>query len=72
MNHHLWILQQRIQAVALGGDGTYCLTKRPRGKIDQQEEENLYAGNDDRSVRKKTLVRLVSKPQHESVGGQQK
>ncbi len=41
------------------------------GKIQQQQKENLYRGDDDGSVGKKPRVSFVPQPQNQSVGRQQ-
>ena len=44
MDYHLGILQQRIQAIAVGGNCTLHDSERMRREIEQQEKENLHAG----------------------------
>ena len=46
MDHHLRILQQRIQAEAVGGHCALHQRERRRGKVEQQQEEDLDAGQD--------------------------
>ena len=46
VNHHLGILQERVQSVAIDGTLTLHHGEWVCGKVEQQEEENLYAGDD--------------------------
>ena len=44
MNHHLGILQQRVQAASIRSHWAFEQAKRPGRKIQQQKKEDLYAG----------------------------
>ncbi len=52
VNHHLRILQKRIQAIAVGWDGALNNGKGMRRKVQQQQEENLHARQNHRSIGK--------------------
>ena len=71
MNDHLGILQQRIQAGAIGGKRALHHGKRMRGKIQNQQKENLHRGDDHRSIGKQALIGLVTQAQNESVARQE-
>ena len=71
MNHHLGILQQRIQPSAVGGKRARHQRERMSGEIQQQQKENLHCGDDGGSIGKQPGIRLVPQPQHQSVGRQQ-
>ncbi len=71
MDHHLRILQQRIQAEAVGGNGSLHQREGRRGEVEQQEEEDLHAGEDGRGIGGEPDVDLVAHAQHEAVGGEQ-
>ncbi len=71
MNHHLRILQQRIQSEPVGRRLALYQGKWRRGKIQQQQEEDLDAGQDGGGVSGKGDVDLMPEPEHEAVGGQQ-
>ncbi len=71
MDHHLRILQQRIESVAVGGNRAGDQRKRMRRKVDQREEEDLHRADDHRGVRHQPRIHLVPQPQHQPVGGQQ-
>ena len=68
MDDHLGILQQRIQSVAVGRNGALHQSERVRGKINQQQEENLHGRDDGRSVRRELWIDLVAQPHHQAVG----
>ena len=71
MNHHLGILQQRVKPRAVGGKRASHQRERMSGKIQQQEEEDLNCSDDGGSIGKQPGIRLMSQPQHQSVGRQQ-
>ena len=71
MDHHLRILQQGIQSEAIGGRLTLHQGKRRRGKVEQEQEEDLDAGQDGGSVSGEGDVDLMPQSQDEPVGGQQ-
>ena len=71
MDHHLRILQQRIEPVAVRRNGARHQGKGVGGKVHQQQEENLNRRNNDGSVRHQAGVHLVAKTQNQPVAGQQ-
>ena len=71
MNHHLRILEERIQTVAVGRERAFHDGERVRREIQDHQKENLHRGHDDRSVREQPLVGFVAQAQHESVTAQQ-
>ncbi len=71
MDHHLGILQQRVQASAVSGQLARHKRKRMGRKIQQQEKENLYGSDDRGGVSEKPGIGLVPQTQNESVRGQQ-
>ena len=71
MDDHLRILQQRVQAKAVWGERAGFQRERRRGKIEQQQEEDLHAGQDGRGVGGETDVNLVAHAQDEPVRRQQ-
>src|SRR5260370_20101588 len=71
MNHYFRILEQRVQAGAVGWKRALHNGERMRSEIQQQEKENLHRGNYYGSVGKKTWIGFVAKPQHEAVCGEQ-
>ena len=72
MDHHLGILQQRIQSVAVGRESCPSTSaKRMRGEVHQQQEEHLHRRNDRRRVRHQLRIDFVAQPQHQAVGGEQ-
>ena len=72
VDHHLGILQQRIEAGAVGGtDAAGDERERRRREVDQQQEEDLDAGEDRRGVGGELDVDLVADAEDESVGGEQ-
>ncbi len=71
MDHHFRILQQRVQARAVGWQFARHKSKGMGGEIQQQQEENLHRGNNGGRVGKKPGVSFVPQPQNQSVGRQQ-
>ena len=71
MNHHLGILEERIEAVAVGGDGAGIERKRRRGEAQDRKEEDLNAGQDRAGVGVELDVGLVAQAQHKAVHAQQ-
>ena len=71
MDHHFWILQQRVKPEAIGRRGALHQGKRRRCEIQQQQEEDLDAGQDGGSVGGERHVHFVAEAQHESIGRQQ-
>ncbi len=76
VNHHLRVLQERIQAVAVGGnessgDEIREQGKRRRGKVQHRQEENLNSGQNGAGVGVELRVLLVPEPQHKAEGPQQ-
>ena len=71
MNHHLGILQQRVQARSIRRQLALHERKRMGGEVQQQQKENLHRRNNRGSVCKEPCVRLVAEPQNQSVGRQQ-
>src|SRR4029079_13530212 len=68
MDHHLRILQQRIQPVAIFWDSAFHQREGGRCEVDDGQKEYLYAGEDGSRVGVKLDVGFVSQPQHEAVG----
>ncbi len=71
MDHHLRILQQRIQSEAIGRRLALHQRKRRRGKVEQEQEEDLDAGQDGGRVSGEGNVDLMPQAEHKAVGGQQ-
>ena len=71
MDDHLGILQQRIEAVTVGGDLSADQAERVGGEVDQQQEEHLHRSDDGRSVRRQLRIDFVAQPQHQRVARQQ-
>jgi hypothetical protein len=71
VNHHFGILQQRVQAVAIGWDSALHYGEGMRREVQQQQKENLNAGKDHRRVSEKTGISLIAQPKDESVCRQQ-
>ena len=71
VNHHLGILQQRIQAVTVGGNCSLHDGERVRREVQQRQEEDLHARQNHRRVSEEARVGLVAQPQHESISGEQ-
>ena len=71
MDHHLGILQERIEAVAVGWDGSADEAEWIRGKVDEREEKYLHGRDDHRGVREELRIDFVAHPQDERVGGEQ-
>ena len=71
MDDHLGILQKRIQAGAIGGKRALHDGEGVRGKIQNQQKENLHRGDDHGSVGEQPLIGLVAQAENESVAGQQ-
>ena len=70
MDHHLGILQERIESRAIGGERALHDRKRVSGKIQNQQEEDLDRSDDHGRVGKEPLIGLVTKAQDESVSRQ--
>jgi hypothetical protein len=72
MDDHLRILEQRVQAEAVGrSDAARDQSEGRRGEDQQHQEEDLNAGEDGGGVRSEGDVGLVAQAQHEAVGGEQ-
>jgi len=71
MDDHLGILQERIQAAAVGRDLAFENGERMGGDIQEQQEENLHGRDYDRRVSKKAWIGFVSQTENEPVGRQQ-
>ena len=71
MDHHLGILQQRVQSGAVGRQFARHQSKRMGGKIQQQQKENLHRGNNGGGIGEKPGVSFVPQPQDQSVSRQQ-
>ncbi len=73
VDDHLGILQQRIEAVAVGGNDAAGDEREGRGRdVDQQQEEDLDAGEDGRGVGGELDVDFVADAEDESVSGEEK
>src|SRR5271157_72638 len=70
MDDHLGILEKRIQSGAIGGERALHDGERVRGKIQNQQKENLHRGDDHRSVGEQPLIGLVAQAENESVASQ--
>ena len=71
VDHHLGILQQRVQAEAVLREGAGLDRKRGCGEVQQQKEEHLDAGKDGGGVGGEPHIHAVAHPEHKAVGGQQ-
>ncbi len=71
MDHHLRILQQRIQSIAIWRKIPDRHRKGIRGEIHQQEEEDLHRRNDHRRVSDQTDVHFIAQSQDQAVGREQ-
>ena len=71
VNHHLGILQQRVEAAAVRAKRAFQKTKRVGREIHQRQEEDLHCGQDHGGVGKEPGIGLVAQAQHESIGRQQ-
>ena len=77
MNHHLRVLQQGIEPVAIGrngshsGDVTRKQRERRRGKNQHRQKEHLDARQNRSRVGVKLHIRLVRQPQNEAISSQQ-
>src|SRR6266850_4823583 len=72
MNHHLRILEKRIQTVAVGRERAFHDGERVRREIQDHQKENLHCGDNYRSMCEQALVGLVAEPQNKSVTAEQK
>ena len=71
MDDHLGILEERIEAVAVFGDGALQERERRRGEVDDGEKEDLYGGEDGAGVGVELDVGLVGQSKNKAVGGEQ-
>ncbi len=71
MDDHLRILQQGVEAEAVGGERSRLKRERGCGKDQQQQEEDLDGGENRGRVGGKAHIYLVAYAEHEAVGGQQ-
>jgi hypothetical protein len=67
MNHHLGILEQRVQAEAVGGNVTHNQREGKRCEVEQQQEENLDRGKNGGGIGGQANVHLMPQPQYESI-----
>ena len=71
MDDHLGILEKRIEAGAVGRNAALLDGEGVGGEIQDQKEEDLNGGDDDRGVGEEALIGLVAQAEDESVAGQQ-
>ena len=71
MDDHLSVLQQRIQAAAVGAQRAFEQAERIGGEIYQQQEEDLYAGQNYRGVGVEARIGFIAQAEDEAVSGQQ-
>ena len=69
MDDHLGILQQRIEAAAIGAQRATEQAKGVRREIYQREKKYLNAGENYRRVCEQAGVGLVAQSQNEAVSG---
>ncbi len=72
VNHHLGILQQRVQTASIGPERAIKQAEWPGGEVYEREKKDLHASQNYRSVSEEARVSLVAQTKNESVGGQQK
>ncbi len=71
MDDHLGILEERIEAEAVGVQGAGRDGKGERGEREQEKEEDLDGREDRRRVGVEGDVGLVAHAHHEAIGGEQ-
>ena len=71
MDDHLGILEERIEAGAVGGQRSLFESEGARGEVEDQEKKDLDAGDDDRGIGEEALIGLVAEAENESIAGQQ-
>ena len=71
MDDHLGILEKRIQAGAIGGQSALHDGERVRGKIQNQQKENLHRGDHYGRVGEEALIGLVAQAENESIAGEE-
>ena len=71
MDHHLRILQERVQTEAVGGNGALHQREGRRGEVEQQQKEDLHAGEDGGGVCGEADIYLVARAKDEAIGGEQ-
>ena len=69
MDDHLGILQQGIQAAAIGAQRAFEQAERVGGEIHQREKKDLHAGENHRRVGEQARIGLVTQAQDEAVSG---
>jgi hypothetical protein len=71
MNHHLRVLEQWIQAVAVVWNGAPIQREGRRCKVQYQQEEDLNPGQNGASIRVELHICFVGEAKDEAVGSQQ-
>src|SRR6266851_3659885 len=71
MDHHLRILQQRIQPKPIRRHRSRLNRKWRRRKVQQHQKENLYPRQNRRSKRREPHIHLMPHPQHKPIRTQQ-
>ena len=71
VDHHLGILQKRIQSAAIGAERPFEQAEGIGGKVDQREKENLHSGENDRGVGEEAGIGFVAQTENEAVSGEQ-
>ena len=72
MDDHLGILQEGIEAAAVGAERAFEQSEGLGGEIDQRKKENLYGSENDRGVSEKTRIGFISEAKDKTVSGKQK
>jgi len=71
VDDHLRILEQRVQAKAIGVKRSWREGERRRGEDQQQQEKDLNASQDRRSIRGEGDIDLMPQAQDKTVAGEQ-
>src|SRR5262249_30002469 len=70
MDHHLGILQQRVEAGAVGRNAALLEGERMRSEVQNRQEEDLNGGDDHGRISEKSLVSAMTQAQNESVAAE--
>src|SRR5208282_1440406 len=65
------ILQERVEAVAVGGKRALHQGKRMRSEVEEQKKKDLHPGDHHRGVGEEARIGLVAETENESIGGEQ-
>ena len=72
VDDHLGILQQRIQAAAVGAQRAFEKAKGIRGEIHEREKKYLHASQNNGGVREQAWIGFVAQSQDKAVSGERR